>query len=129
MAPNPHDAADPLTDPLARIREICLALPETNERLSHGSPSFFIRDKTTFTSFHDDHHHSERIDIWCPAPLGAQEQMVEAEPERFFRPPYVGGRGWLGVYLDVEADWDEVAGIVDEAFRHVAPKSVLKQLG
>lgn len=120
MAPNPNDAADPLTDPLARIREICLALPETNERLSHGSPSFFIRDKTTFASFHDDHHHSERIDIWCPAPAGVQEQMVDAEPDRFFRPPYVGGRGWLGVYLDVDPDWEEVAGIV-EAGREASP--------
>ncbi len=121
-------AGGPLTDPLTRIREICLALPETSERLSHGSPSFFIKDKTTFASFHDDHHNSGRIDIWCPAPPGVQEQMVEAEPERFFRPPYVGGRGWLGVYLDVEPDWEEVAGVVEEAFRHVAPKTVLKQL-
>lgn len=116
------------TDPLTKIREICLALPESSERISHGSPSFFIREKKTFASFHDDHHGSGRVTIWCPAPAGVQEQMVEAEPERFFRPPYVGGRGWLGVYLDVEPDWDEVAGIVEEAFRHVAPKTVLKQL-
>ncbi len=124
-------AQDPVVvaDALGHIREICLAYPETNERLSHGSPSFFIRDKRTFVSFHDDHHHSDRVDIWCPAPPGVQEQMVEAEPERFFRPPYVGGNGWLGVYLDIEPDWDEVAGVVDEAFRHVAPKTILKLLG
>lgn len=121
-------ADDPLTDPLTRLREICLALPETNERISHGSPGFFIKDKKTFASFHDDHHNSGRIDMWCPAPPGVQEQMVEAEPERFFRPPYVGGRGWLGVYLDVDPDWEEVAGVIEEAFRHVAPKTVLKQL-
>ena len=121
-------AAATSIDPLTKIREICLALPETSERLSHGSPSFFIREKKTFVSFHDDHHHSDRIDIWCPAPPGVQEQMVEAEPERFFSPPYVGGRGWLGVNLDVEPDWEEVAGIIEEAFRHVAPKTVLKQL-
>lgn len=119
---------DALNDPLTRIREICLALPETSERLSHGSPSFFIREKKTFASFHDDHHGSGRIDVWCPAPAGVQEQMVEAEPERFFSPPYVGGRGWLGVNLDVEPDWDEIAGIIEEAFRHVAPKKVLEQL-
>lgn len=120
--------AAPATDPLTKIREICLALPETSERISHGSPSFFIREKKTFASFHDDHHGSGRVDVWCPAPPGVQEQMVEAEPERFFRPPYVGGRGWLGVNLDVEPDWDEVAGIIEEAFRHVAPKTVLAQL-
>ncbi len=116
------------TDPLAKIREICLALPESSERLSHGSPSFFIKEKKVFTMFHDDHHDSGRIDIWCPAPAGVQAQMIEAEPERFFSPPYVGGRGWLGVNLDVEPDWEEVAGIIEEAFRHVAPKTVLKQL-
>lgn len=121
-------ANDELSDPLIRVREICLAFPESSERISHGSPSFFIREKKTFTMFHDDHHGSGRIALWCPAPPGVQEQMVEAEPERFFRPPYVGGRGWLGVYLDVDPDWGEVAGIVEEAFRHVAPKTVLKQL-
>ena len=114
--------------PLEEVRRICLALPETNERLSHGAPCFFIRDKTSFVYFHDHHHSDDRMNIWCPAPAGVQEQMVEAEPERFFRPPYVGVRGWLGVYLDVDPDWDEVAGIVDEAFRHVAPKTVLKLL-
>lgn len=115
-------------DPLTKVREICLALPETSERLSHGSPSFFIREKKTFVSFHDHQHGDGRVTIWCPAPAGVQEQMVEAEPERFFRPPYVGGRGWLGVSLEVDPDWEEVAGIVEEAFRHVAPKTVLKQL-
>jgi len=115
-------------DPLTEIRRICLALPETNERLSHGSPCFFIRDKKSFVYFHDGHHQDTRVNIWCPAPPGVQEQMVEAEPERFFRPPYVGGRGWLGVHLDVDPDWEEVAGIAEEAFRHVAPKTVLKLL-
>ena len=115
-------------DALSEIRRICLALPETNERISHGSPCFFIRDKKSFLYFHDGHHDNDRVHIWCPAPPGAQEQMVEAEPERFFRPPYVGGRGWLGVHLDVDPDWDEVAGIVDEAYRCVAPKTLVAQL-
>jgi len=115
--------------PLDRIRAICLALPETNERLSHGSPTFFIRDTTTFTSFHDvDRHKEQGPTIWCPAPSGVQEQMVEAEPERFYRPPYVGGRGWLGVRLDVEPDWDEVAGMIEEAFLLVAPKKLAVSL-
>lgn len=121
--------ANAATDPLTKIREICLAFPETSERLSHGSPSFFIREKKTFTTFHlADHYREDSANIWCPAPPGVQEQMVEAEPRRFYRPPYVGHRGWIGVRLEVDPDWDEVAGIVDEAFRHVAPKTVLKQL-
>lgn len=115
-------------DALSEVRRICLALPETSERLSHGAPTFFIRDKKTFTTFHDDHHGDGRMGIWCPAPPGVQEQMVENEPERFYRPPYVGGRGWLGVNLGIDPDWDEVAGIIGEAFRHVAPKTVLKLL-
>jgi hypothetical protein len=116
------------TDPLTKVREICLALPETSERLSHGSPSFFIREKKTFVSFTDNHHGDGRVGIWCPAPPGVQEQMVEAEPNRFYRPPYVGVRGWLGVRLDIDPDWEELEGIIEEAYRHVAPKSVLKQL-
>ncbi|WP_040491861.1 MmcQ/YjbR family DNA-binding protein [Ilumatobacter nonamiensis] len=120
-------ATDPL-DPLTEIRRICLGFPETNERISHGAPCFFIRDKKSFMYFREEHHDNDRAHLVCPAPPGVQEQMVEAEPERFFRPPYVGGRGWLGVYVDVDPDWDEIAGIAEEAFRHVAPKTVVKQL-
>lgn len=107
---------------LAEVRRICLALPEVTERPSHGSPAFFVRDKKTLAMFLDDHHDDGRLAIWCPAPPGVQEQLVEQEPERFFRPPYVGGRGWLGVCLDVEPDWDEVAEICSDAYRQVAPK-------
>ncbi len=117
------------SDALAHIRRICLALPETNERLSHGSPCFFIRDKKSFVYFHDANRYDEvGTNIWCPAPPGVQEQMVDAEPSRFYRPPYVGHRGWIGVRLDVEPDWEEIAGIVEEAFRHVAPNRVLQRL-
>jgi len=116
------------TDPLSEIRRISSALPEVTERISHGAPCFFIRDKKTLLYFHDDHHGDGRLAIWCPAPPGAQEQMVDAEPGRFFRPPYVGHRGWVGVRLDIDPDWDEVAGIVEEAYRCVAPKTLVKQL-
>ena len=74
-------------DALAHLRAACLALPEVNERLSHGSPTFFIRDKKTFVTFVDHHHGDGIMGIWCTAPPGVQEQLVEAEPERFFRPP------------------------------------------
>jgi hypothetical protein len=76
----------------------------------------------------DDHHGDGRLAIWCPAPDGVQATLVDAEPDRFFRPPYVGHRGWLGVRLDVEVDWEEVAGIVTDAYRLVAPKTLLRQL-
>ncbi|GII02808.1 MmcQ/YjbR family DNA-binding protein [Planobispora takensis] len=107
-------------DPLESLRRLCLALPETTERLSHGEPTWFIRDRKTFVTY-ADHHHDDRLAFWCAAPPGVQEALVAQEPERFFRPPYVGHRGWLGVYLDVPQDWDEIAEIVTEAYRVVAP--------
>jgi hypothetical protein len=113
---------------LERVRKICLALPEATERLSHGSPTFFIRDKTTFVMFLNDHHGDGRLAVWVAAPPGVQEELVELEPDRFFRPPYVGHRGWLGVRLDVDVDWDEVEGIVEDAYRTVAPKTLVKLL-
>jgi hypothetical protein len=113
---------------LKKIRALCLALPETTERLSHGSPTFFIRDKKTFVSFLNDHHGDGRLAIWCAAPPGVQEMLVQEEPERFFRPAYVGHRGWLGVRLDVDVDWDELADIVEDAYRTIAPKSLIARL-
>ena len=113
---------------LVEVRRICLDLPEATERLSHGSPTFFVRDKKTFVSFVDDHHGDGRLAIWCAAPPGAQEQLVEQEPDRFFRPPYVGGRGWLGVRLDIEPDWTELAEICTDAYRQVAPKRLVAEL-
>ena len=116
-----YDAAT-AEDALAHVRAICLALPEVTERPSHGSPAWFVRDKKTLVMFLDDHHGDGRLALWVPAPPGAQADMVEEEPDRFFVPPYVGGRGWVGVRLDRDVDWDEVGGIVTDAFRLVAPK-------
>ena len=115
-------------DALIQLRRICLALPEVTERLSHGSPAFFVREKKTLVNLFDNHHGDGRLAIWCPAPDGVQAALVEAEPHRFFRPPYVGHRGWLGVRLDVEVDWDEIAGIIADAYRLVAPKALVRQL-
>ena len=112
---------------LDRLRALCLALPEVTERLSHGEPTWFVRDKKTFVTF-ADHHHDDRLAFWCAAPEGAQESLVAAYPKRFFRPPYVGVRGWLGVYLDVPVDWDEVAAIVEDAYRCIAPARLVAQL-
>lgn len=115
------------TDPLERLRVLCLALPETTERLSHGEPTWFVRGKKTFVTY-ANHHHDDRLGFWCAAPPGVRESLVDSDPEHYFRPPYVGHRGWLGVYLDVEVDWDAVADHVDEAFRMVAPKRLVAEL-
>ncbi|MGH3729384.1 MAG: MmcQ/YjbR family DNA-binding protein [Micromonosporaceae bacterium] len=114
-------------DPLPRLRELCLAMPEATERLSHGEPTWFVRGKKTFVTY-AGHHHDDRLGFWCAAPPGAQEALVGSDPRRFFRPAYVGHRGWLGVYLDVPVDWDEIAEIVQDAYRMVAPKTLLRLL-
>jgi len=113
---------------LAQVRRICLDLPAVTERLSHGSPTWFVRGKKTFVMFLDDHHSDGRLAIWCAAPSGVQAQLVEQEPARFFRPPYVGGRGWLGVELDKDPDWDEMAMICEDAYSQVAPKTLIVEL-
>jgi hypothetical protein len=113
---------------LERLRRICLALPETSERLSHGAPSFFVREKKCFLMVLDDHHGDGIFGIWCAAPPGNQELLVSANADRFFRPPYVGHRGWLGVRLNDGVDWDELEGIVEDAFASVAPAKLVERL-
>ena len=112
---------------LERIRRTCLVLPEVIERLSHGAPTFFVRGKRAFVMVLTDHHGDGRFAIWCAAPDGLQAMLVEADPERFFVPPYVGHRGWLGVRLDRALDWDELTGIVEDAFADVAPRALVER--
>jgi len=114
-------------DPLKALRALCLAMPEATERLSHGEPTWFVQDKRVFVSY-SDHHHDDRVAFWCAAPAGAQEALVASAPERFFVPPYVGHRGWLGVWLDAPQDWDEIAELVADAYRMVAPKRLMAEL-
>lgn len=114
-------------DPLEMLRALCLALPEATERLSHGEPAWFVRDKQLFVTY-SDRHHDDRVAFWCAAPPGAQEALAGDDPEHYFVPPYVGGRGWLGAYVDVPVDWDEIAELVDEAYRTVAPKRLIAAL-
>jgi hypothetical protein len=115
--------------PLDRVRAACLALPEVEERLSHGAPSFFVRGKRCFVMVMDDHHGDGRFALWCAAPEGMQHALVEGDPESYFVPPYVGHRGWAGVWLDVTVDWGEVESLVDESYRMTAPKRLVAQLG
>jgi len=105
-----------------RLRELCLALPGVSERISHGEPSWFVKRQFVTLA---DHHHDDRFGFWAAAPEGAQGRWLALDPERFFRPPYVGGRGWIGVNLDVELDgndWMNIAEIIGDAHAVVAPK-------
>ena len=105
-------------DALERLRAICLAFPESIEDGGVGNPSFKVRNRI----FAMQHGVDERPSMWCKAPQGVQGILVSANPERFFVPPYVGHHGWVGVWLDSELDWDEVADLVDESYRMTAPK-------
>jgi hypothetical protein len=121
-------------DVLEQLREICLSLPEVTERLSHGAPTFFVRGKSTFvTAWLHGHHDHTFPHLWCAALPGVQESLVRRDSARFFRPPYVGHRGWVGIRLDVHdvhagIDWDEIAELCDDAYRAVAPKRLLTVL-
>jgi hypothetical protein len=110
---------------LAQLREICLALPETSERPNHGAPTFFVREKRSFLMVLTNHHGDGRFAIWCAAPEGMQRMLMDADGERFFVPPYVGHRGWLGLRLDREIHWDELTGIVEDAYAEVAPAKLV----
>jgi len=107
---------------LERVRRICAALPETTERLSHGEPTFFVR-KRVFAMFANNHHNDGRIAVWLPAPPGFQEMLIQAAPEKYFRPPYVGVRGWIGIELDNVGD-EDLAFHIRDGWRLVAPKKL-----
>src|SRR4029077_7076259 len=111
--------------PLERLREICLALPEAEERETWELPTFRVRDKI-YAMFVEDE--DDRPAFWAKAPPGNQTHLVEADPERFFVPPYVGPKGWIGMRLDRRVTWREVAVVVERSYRRTAPKTVLRRL-
>jgi hypothetical protein len=115
-------------DPVARLRAICLALPEANEKLSHGEPTWFAGKGKVFAMLDDHHHGAPHLSVWVPAALGAQEALIESDPKRFFKPPYVGGQGWVAIVLDNRPNWKMVAWLIEQGFRHVAPPKLLAQL-
>jgi hypothetical protein len=97
------------------------------ERLSHGAPAWFVRDRKQFVHcWPDGHHHDEFPHVWFAAPPGAQEELIDADPGRFFRPPYMGSRGWVALRLDREVDWDDVTELCREAYRTVAPARLVR---
>ena len=114
--------------PLERVRRLCLALPEVSERPSHGAPTFFIREKKTFVTYVDNHHGDGRLAIWCNAPPGLQGSLVDEDPVRFFVPPYVGVRGWVGARLDRDPDWARIEDLILLAYRVTAPKRLIERL-
>jgi hypothetical protein len=110
-----------------RVRAVCLALPEVTETLSHGCPAFFAT-KQFVMLWPDGHHDNQSPLLWCAAAEGARGDHIGREPGRFFRPPYVGSRGWIGVRLDGAVDWTEIDDIVEDGYRVVAPKRLIAKL-
>lgn len=117
-----------VAEAIDRLRALTRRFPEVTERLSHGAVTFFVRGMRTLAYLTDDHHGDGRLALIYPAPDGVQAEVLAADPERFFRPPYVGHRGWVGLRLDVDPDWAEVADVLDEAYRRVAPKRLVAEL-
>ena len=107
---------------LARVRRICVTLPETIEKLSHGEPTFFVRKKV-YVMFANNHHNDGHIAIWVPVPSGVQEALVQTWPATFFVPPYVGVKGWVGIELDQIGD-EALADHIAQAWRLVVPKKL-----
>ena len=106
--------------PVDRLRAICLALPDTSEKVAWGEPTWRVRGRL-FAQLDNHHHGADHLAVWMPAPLGEQESLIFLDPERFFRPPYVGQRGWVGVRIDRRPDWSLVTALVKQAYREVAP--------
>lgn len=114
----------PTSDPIDRLRALCLTLPEAAEKEAWGDPTFRVRDKIFAMVKAGD----GRVSIWCKAPTGVQEMLVGSDPARFFVPPYVGHNGWIGVRLDFEVDWDELADLVEDSYRMTVPKRLARLL-
>jgi hypothetical protein len=114
--------ATQILDPLSKVRSICLALPETYEKEAWGGPTFRVRKGKMFVMYVNNHHGDGILGIWCAAPLGAQAMLIDLDPDRFFKPPYVGVNGWVGVRLDRAVDWTEVASLIEDGYRSAVPK-------
>jgi len=112
---------------LARVRKVCLSLPEAFEKVAWGTPTFRVKDRQ-FAIYLDNHHGDGRLALWCKAPPGAQEALVRADPDAFFVPPYVGKAGWIGIDLDRGLDWGVVAGLVRDGYLEIAPKRLREEL-
>jgi hypothetical protein len=110
------------------LRRICLALPEAHEVEAWGTPTFRVKNKLfAMYAYASDHHGAGRNSVWIKAAKENQLLMIQAQPDRFFKPPYVGPSGWVGVYLDESPEWEEVAELLRDAWRMTAPKRLVSQ--
>ena len=108
-----------MESPIERVRRLVTAWPDVTERPSHGEAAWFYRDKRQIANT-ADRHHDDRVAVWLAAPPGARDDLIEGEPERYFVPPYVGHRGWIGVYLDVDVDWERIEELIGNAYHTIA---------
>jgi hypothetical protein len=115
--------------PLSRLRKLCLSFPQAHEVEAWGSATFRVRNKI-FAMYADaaDHHGGGRCAVWCKAKAVNQRLMIDAAPDRFFSPPYVGPSGWVGVWLDRDCDWKELRDLLRDGYRMTAPKKLLSLL-
>jgi hypothetical protein len=113
---------DSSEEQVRRVRRICAAMPGTTERLSHGEPTFFVHKKV-FAMFANNHHNDGHIAVWIPLAPGLQPVLTGSAPEKFYRPPYVGVRGWVGVELEQVGD-EELAYLIRQAWQMTAPKNL-----
>jgi hypothetical protein len=114
---------------LTRLRRLCLKLPEAHEVKAWGEPTFRVRNKLfAMHASADNHHGAGRPGVWIKAAPGNQQLMVRAAPDRFFVPPYVGASGWVGVWLDGKVNWEELGGLLEDGYRLIAPKRLLRVL-
>jgi predicted DNA-binding protein (MmcQ/YjbR family) len=115
---------------IEKLRTLCMSFPEANEKASHGEPTWFAGPKGKVFAMLDNHHHgAKHLAVWIPQPFGVKEALVQNEPERFFTPPYVGVKGWVGVVLDDATDWDELRSLVRDSFLQVASPKLKKAHG
>ena len=104
------------------MRRLCAAFPQTKEKLSHGEPTFFVGEKV-YVMFANNHHNDGHVAVWIPVPAGLQATLLKTEPHKFFMPPYVGVRGWIGIELDAISD-EELSAHISGAWRLIAPKNL-----
>jgi hypothetical protein len=117
------------SSPLVRLRKKCLALPEAHEVEAWGAPTFRVKNKLfAMYASKENHHGWGRNAVWIKATGHNQSLMIAAHPDRFFKPPYVGPSGWVGVWLDANTDWDEVTSLLEDGYRLIAPKKLLAKL-
>ncbi len=116
-------------DPTERLRALCLSLPEAHEVEAWGEPTFRVRNKIfAMHASAATHHGGGRTSVWCKAKPVTQDMMIRAEPNRYYSPPYVGPKGWVGVWLDKSPDWNALEGLVLDAYRLTAPRRLVALL-